>query len=95
MPISVKDSAHFSGTARESGAAWDKKDNRWFRKVFAKREARTGTVDREAFRVPDQARQLEQRSAYERKRYWTEIIDEPDKDKQLSIDDVKELLNTF
>ena len=94
-----KGNDQFNGEAREGKetANWQEKDNSWFKKTFAKRDARKANqISRKEFNVRGQANDLENRSRFEKKTFYgSKIIDQPNKGKEWTVEDVKELLNTY
>ena len=94
-----KGNDYFNGDAREGKetAFWQDKNNSWFKKAFKKREARSANqITRKEFNVRQQTNQLDNRSGFEKKKFYGDkIIDAPNKDKAWTIDDVKDLLNTY
>ncbi len=94
-----KKDSRFTNQATEAGesANWQGEEASWFKKMFSKKDARDSrkVFDREAYRLPENTRDREQRSHYEGRSYWTEILKEPNQNKKLSVEDVRDLLNTY
>ena len=94
-----KGNNEFDGQAREGKetANWQEKKNSWFKRTFAKRDARKANqISRKEFNVRDQAYDLEKRSRFENQTFYGDkIISQPNKGKEWTVDDVRELLNTY
>ncbi|MFT4640486.1 MAG: hypothetical protein ACI8T1_003815 [Verrucomicrobiales bacterium] len=83
--------------AREGkmASSWQKKENSWFKRTFSKKESRLGSKEfaKTDYRIPEGPSSLKNRSNYEKKDYPLEIIDEPNRDKEISAKDLHGLLN--